>query len=181
MDDPRRGGGRRPGHGRPVIPAKRLADTQEAQWVAQEDIFVLKQAKKKAEIRVKDGRARPIDWLAVTLRLIDTERDALDDEMADADLEVVDPEGVFEGLSEDQIAELEKDIDTYIALEVKRVNRDYWMVGWSTSGGLNLVTDPFLADDEGDLPGPPPKHGRNRSRDSSCELCSSRCRQIAGA
>lgn len=36
---------------------------QVREWVAQEDIFVLKQAKKKAEIRVKEGRAKPIDWL----------------------------------------------------------------------------------------------------------------------
>src|ERR1700716_4138317 len=42
-------------------------DEKEREWVAQEDTFVLKQAKKKAEIRVKEGRAKPIDWLAVTL------------------------------------------------------------------------------------------------------------------
>ena len=36
------------------------------EWVSQEDTFVLKQAKKKAEIRVKEGRAKPIDYLAVT-------------------------------------------------------------------------------------------------------------------
>lgn len=134
MNDRRGGGPRRPNQSNSVVPAKRSADTQEAQWVAQEDIFVLKQAKKKAEIRVKDRRARPIDWLAVTLRLIDTERDPLDDEVADSELDVVDPDGVFEGLSEAQLSELEKDIDTYIALETKRTNRDYWNVGPSGPG-----------------------------------------------
>ena len=103
--------------------------------MAEEDIFVLKQAKKKAEIRVKDGRARPIDWLAVTLRLIDPDRDLLDDEVPDSDLDVVDPDGVFEGLSEQRLSELEKDIDTYIALERKKENRDYWNVcrDWTIS------------------------------------------------
>ncbi|KAI9781300.1 MAG: hypothetical protein M1839_006093 [Geoglossum umbratile] len=108
----------------------RLNQIQEAEqmreWVSQEDSFVLKQAKKKAEIRVKEGRAKPIDWLAVTLRVIDPERNPLDDEIDDADLDIVDPDGVFEGLSDSQLLDLEKNIDTYISLETNRNNRDYW-------------------------------------------------------
>lgn len=109
-----------------TIPAKRSADTQEAAWVAQEDEFVLKQAKKKAAIRVKEGRARPIDWLAVILRVVDPERDLLDDDLEDSDVDVVDPDGVFEGLSDTQLSGLEKDIDTYLALEKSRSNREFW-------------------------------------------------------
>ncbi|KAI9812968.1 MAG: hypothetical protein M1832_006447 [Thelocarpon impressellum] len=119
-------GMRRPRPPASTIPAKRSADTQEAEWVAQEDVFVLNQAKKKAEIRVREGRARPIDWLAVTLLVIDPSRDLLEDETAVSELDVVDPDGVFEGLSDAQLADLEKDIDTYIALETGRNNRDYW-------------------------------------------------------
>lgn len=98
------------------------------EWVAQEDIFVLKQAKKKAEIRVKEGRAKPIDWLTVTLRVIDPTRNPLDDEIADSDLDLVDPDGVLEGLSEEQLRDLEKDIDTFLNLETNSGNRDYWKV-----------------------------------------------------
>ncbi|KAJ5774289.1 hypothetical protein N7457_009185 [Penicillium paradoxum] len=101
-------------------------DQQEREWVAQEDVFVLKQAKKKAEIRVKEGRAKPIDWLTVTLRVIDPTRDPLDDEIADSDLDVVDPDGVFEGLSQSQLRDLEKDIDTFLNLETNAKNRDFW-------------------------------------------------------
>ncbi|KAJ5813279.1 uncharacterized protein N7503_000029 [Penicillium pulvis] len=101
-------------------------DEQVREWVAQEDIFVLKQAKKKAEIRVKDGRAKPIDWLTVTLRVIDPTRDPLDDEIADSELDVVDPDGVFEGLSQSQLQELEHDIETFVKLETNARNRDYW-------------------------------------------------------
>ncbi|CAG8099697.1 unnamed protein product [Penicillium olsonii] len=101
-------------------------DQQEREWVAQEDLFVLKQAKKKAEIRVKEGRAKPIDWLTVTLRVIDPTRDPLDDEIADSDLDVVDPDGVFEGLSQTQLQDLEKDIDTFVNLETNPQNRDFW-------------------------------------------------------
>ncbi|KAE8550748.1 hypothetical protein TMatcc_008802 [Talaromyces marneffei ATCC 18224] len=101
-------------------------DEQVREWVAQEDVFVLKQAKKKAEIRVKEGRAKPIDWLAVTLRIIDPTRNPLDDEISDSDLDLIDPEGVFEGLSQAQLVELEKDIDTFLSLEQSQKNRDFW-------------------------------------------------------
>ncbi|PGH17964.1 hypothetical protein AJ79_00863 [Helicocarpus griseus UAMH5409] len=101
-------------------------DEKMREWVAQEDDFVLKQAKKKAEIRVKEGRAKPIDWLTITLRVIDPTRNPLDDEIADSELDLVDPDGVFEGLSPDQLADLEADIDTFLKLEKHHKNRDFW-------------------------------------------------------
>ena len=100
-------------------------DERMREWVAQEDTFVLKQAKKKAQIRVKDGRAKPIDWLAVTLRAVDPTLNPLDDEIEE-ELDVMDPQSVFEGLSSTQLYELEKDIDTYLSLETNARNRDYW-------------------------------------------------------
>lgn len=114
---------------RPNIPAKRpVAEAQEAAWVADEDRFVLQQAKKKAAIRAKSGRALPIDWLAVTLALVDPNGNPLDDELEDGDVDSLDPEGVFEGLNEEQLSELEKGVDTYITLESNRSNLDYWNV-----------------------------------------------------
>lgn len=122
-----------PNHGRiPVrqpastIPRKRAADPQEDAWVAEEDQFVLRQAKKRAAIRVRGGRAKPIDWLAATLQAIDTAVRSFDDEDQTDDLDIVDPEGVFESLGEQQLKELDKDIDTYIALETDRSNREFW-------------------------------------------------------
>lgn len=117
-------------HKRPAstIPSKRSADTQEAAWVANEDRFALEQAKKRAEIRIKGGRAKPIDWLAVTLRVIDPTRNALDDEITDTDLEFMDPEGVFEGLDDKQLLELEQDIESYLVLETHPTNREFWNV-----------------------------------------------------
>jgi hypothetical protein len=94
--------------------------------VAQEDSFVLKQAKKKAAIRVREGRAKPIDWLAVILRVIDPDRDLLDDDEEEVQTDVVDPEGVFEGLGEAQLAELEFDIESYLTLEMNGRNKEYW-------------------------------------------------------
>lgn len=101
-------------------------DERMREWVAQEDDFVLKQAKKKADIRVREGRAKPIDWLAVTLRVVDPTRDVLDDEVDEKELEFVDPDSVFDGLDETELSELRKDIETYMNLEKNRKNRDYW-------------------------------------------------------
>ena len=101
-------------------------DEQMREWVAQEDNFVLRQAKKKAQIRVKEGRAQPIDWLAVTLSVVDPTKNPLEDEIEEDDLDLVDPDGVFEGLSEGQLLDLERDIDTYLNLETNAKNRDYW-------------------------------------------------------
>ncbi|KAJ9645460.1 hypothetical protein H2204_001040 [Knufia peltigerae] len=101
-------------------------DERMREWVAQEDDFVLKQAKKKAEIRVKEGRAKPIDWLAVTLRVVDPTRNPLDDEVDEKDLDFMDPQSVFEGLAESQLSDLRKDIETYMNLESNKKNREYW-------------------------------------------------------
>lgn len=97
--------------------------------MADEDRFVLQQAKKKAALRVRGGRAKPIDWLAVTLRFIDpAEKSILDEEVEDHELDIVDPEGVLEGLNNEELAELEKEIENYLTLETSKSNRDYWTV-----------------------------------------------------
>ncbi len=110
----------------------RLNQIQEAeqmrQWVAKEDDFVLQQSKKKAHIRVREGRAKFIDWLAVTLGVIDPTRDPSEEDSNESDIDVVDPSAVFEGLDLPQLQVLGKDIDTYMALESNQSNRRYWKV-----------------------------------------------------
>lgn len=136
-----------------TIPAKRSADSRaydsaskrstnaaEEAWVADEDRFVLQQAKKKAALRVKGGRAKPIDWLAVTLRFIDpAEKSILDEEVEDHELDIVDPEGVLEGLNNDDLAELEKEIENYLTLETSKSNRDYWNVSVCAQHRLDVA------------------------------------------
>ena len=110
----------------------RLNQIQEAEqmreWVSREDDFVLRQSKKKAQIRVKEGRARSIDWLTVTLSVIDPTKDPLEDDEGETPIDVVDPAGVFEGLTLSQLQGLSKDIGTYEALESNLKNRRYWGV-----------------------------------------------------
>lgn len=108
--------------------SKRSTNAAEEAWVADEDRFALQQAKKRAALRVKGGRAKPIDWLAVTLRFIDPTKSMHDEEVEDHELDVVDPEGVLEGLGNDDLSDLEKEIENYLTLETNRSNRDYWSV-----------------------------------------------------
>ena len=96
------------------------------EWVSKEDEFVLKQSKKKAKIRVREGRARPIDWLAVVLLVVDEEKDLLDSEDDAAELEIVDPEVVIEEVPVAELQELEREIDHYRILESNDSNCIYW-------------------------------------------------------
>lgn len=101
-------------------------DEQSRQFVADEDKFVLKQSKKKADIRVREGRAKPIDLLAFNLRYIDTDRDVFDDDEHDIEMDVPAPRTIVEGLKERELEELDADIKSYHTLETNRRNKEYW-------------------------------------------------------
>lgn len=102
-------------------------DDQERKFVADEDKFVLKQAKKKADIRVREGRAKPVDYLAFSLRYLDdTDRDVFDDDEADVEIDVPSPQRVLEGLTALELKELDSDIAAFQTLETSTRNRDYW-------------------------------------------------------
>ncbi|KAI0023708.1 mid region of cactin-domain-containing protein [Xylariomycetidae sp. FL0641] len=101
-------------------------DEQSQRFVADEDKFVLKQSKKKADIRVREGRAKPIDFLAFNLRFIDDDRDVFEDDDADVEIDVPSPTAVIDTLKETDADELESEIASYHTLETNRRNRDYW-------------------------------------------------------
>ncbi|KAK7756970.1 hypothetical protein SLS62_000986 [Diatrype stigma] len=101
-------------------------DEQSRQFVADEDKFVLKQSKKKADIRVREGRAKPIDLLAFNLRYIDTDRDVFDDDEHDIEIDVPVPTAVVERLNAKELEELDADITSYHTLETNKNNREYW-------------------------------------------------------
>ena len=126
----------------PSNPRKRPAPTSDAQedaWVAEEDQFVLRQAKRKAALRVKAKRPKPIDWLTVTLSVIDPTRNPLDEDEEGADLEVADPEGILESLDQQQLEELQKDVDTYLTLEHHPSNKEYWQVSDYDTANISVA------------------------------------------
>lgn len=114
---------------------------------ADEDTFVLKQSKKKADIRVRDGRAKPIDYLAFTLRYIDTERDVFDDEEGDLDIEVPAPASIVQELDAGQLNGLESDIASYHVLESNIRNREYWKALQSLCAAQKTKLDPAKNED----------------------------------
>ncbi|KAG6010054.1 hypothetical protein E4U21_000497 [Claviceps maximensis] len=101
-------------------------EEQSRKFVADEDKFVLKQSKRKANIRVREGRAKPIDRLAFNLRYIDPERDLFDDDDGDLNIPVYSPMDIVNYLQLPQLKELESDIASYHILETEKQNRQYW-------------------------------------------------------
>ncbi|KAI1420182.1 mid region of cactin-domain-containing protein [Xylaria sp. FL1777] len=101
-------------------------DEQSQRFVADEDKFVLKQSKKKADIRVREGRAKPIDLLAFNLRYVDADRDVFDDNDTDVQINVPAPAAVIEALGESEAGELDAEITSYHTLETNARNREYW-------------------------------------------------------
>jgi hypothetical protein len=101
-------------------------DDLSRQFVADEDKFVLKQSKKKADIRVREGRAKPIDYLAFNLRVVDSDRDPFDDDEKDFTIKVPAPEDLLQHLNEGELKELDEGIKSYLALERNATNKEYW-------------------------------------------------------
>lgn len=103
-------------------------------WEAREDEFHLEQAKRRAEIRIKEGRAKPIDVLAINMQL------AENPEMLDQGFEVDtdEPYLLFEELSLPDVQELHKDIQMYLALEKNPDTVQFWEA-------LLVVADSYLS------------------------------------
>ncbi|XP_043909800.1 cactin [Protopterus annectens] len=84
-------------------------------WEEQEDNFHLQQAKLRSKIRIRDGRAKPIDLLAKYIS-------AEDDDLA---VEMHEPYTFLNGLTVHDLDDLLEDIRIYMELEQGK-NADFW-------------------------------------------------------
>ncbi|MGH0185323.1 UNVERIFIED_CONTAM: hypothetical protein FKN15_017896 [Acipenser sinensis] len=84
-------------------------------WAEQEDNFHLHQAKLRSKIRIRDGRAKPIDLLAKYIS-------AEDDDLA---VEMHEPYTFLNGLTVYDMDDLLEDIKVYMELEQGK-NGDFW-------------------------------------------------------
>ncbi|XP_040846135.1 cactin [Ochotona curzoniae] len=84
-------------------------------WEEQEDNFHLQQAKLRSKIRIRDGRAKPIDLLAKYIS-------AEDDDLA---VEMHEPYTFLNGLTVADMEDLLEDIQVYMELEQGK-NADFW-------------------------------------------------------
>ena len=125
---------------------QRLAESaQMAEWTAKDGDFQLDQERTRAAIRVKEKRAKAIDFLALNLRYVNPV-DGKDDEPEEAGLEIDldEPYNILDvslrfylgsacpsfvqNLSPDQVHELHDDIEHYLSLEKDEVNIEFWTV-----------------------------------------------------
>lgn len=101
------------------------------EWESQEDSFHLKQAKLRCRLRIKEGRAKPIDLLA---RYVDSFADRGDDEK-DEELEadeayllpgrLAEPYLCLNGLRLNDLEDLQEDIRVYQKID-SQSNLDFW-------------------------------------------------------
>ncbi|TRM68403.1 mid region of cactin-domain-containing protein [Schizophyllum amplum] len=110
---------------------KRLQESvQMSEWVAKEGDFRLEQERHRAAIRIKEKRAKAIDFLAMNLKYVNppTEEEEEEEEAEDAGLEIDldEPYKIFDNLTPEQTEELHEDIERYLTLEHSDVNIDFW-------------------------------------------------------
>jgi hypothetical protein len=118
---------------------------QMSEWFAKEGDFRLDQERNRAAIRIKEKRAKAVDFLAINLKFLNPEDDEEEDDVVgDAGLEIdleepynifdvcpllpflVHRADFFQNLSTDQVYELHEDIEKFLTLEQSEANIDFW-------------------------------------------------------
>ncbi|KAF7721123.1 hypothetical protein EC973_005388 [Apophysomyces ossiformis] len=97
---------------------------QMGDWQAKEEEFHLEQAKRRAEIRIKEGRAKPIDILAMNLRL-SNEPDKVE-ENVELEIDLEEPYTIFDNLTLEETEELHQDIQMHLNLEKNEKTLEFW-------------------------------------------------------
>lgn len=111
--------------------ARQQESAQMAAWHAKEDDFHLEQAMRRAAIRTREGRAKPIDLLALNLkwsqpRIPGQVDDDEEDEGIGLDVDLEEPYLIFDNLTLEETEELYEDIEMYISLEKSEANLEFW-------------------------------------------------------
>ncbi|MCO5587830.1 hypothetical protein L7F22_041782 [Adiantum nelumboides] len=86
--------------------ARERARAEFQDWEKKEEEFHFQQSKVRSEIRLKDGRAKPIDILSKNLNLSD-----------DFDVEINEPYKIYKGLTVKEMEELRQDIKMHLDLD----------------------------------------------------------------
>lgn len=108
---------------------------QHEHWEQQEDDFVLRQHKHRSKIRIRDGRAKPIDLFAHYIDIFGEkpnikrkETGYLQEEkidLSDSPVELLNPCDWFNGLRQSDLEALEPDIKIYMNADYEG-NQQYW-------------------------------------------------------
>lgn len=114
--------------------ARDAESAQMAAWIDREDDFHLEQSKKRAEIRVRERRAKPIDFLALNLKwsqppLQPGDEGYVEDEEDDGtglEVDLEEPYSIFDHLTLEDAEELHEDIKMYLSLEKVEAHQEFW-------------------------------------------------------
>ncbi|KAE9406027.1 hypothetical protein BT96DRAFT_963717 [Gymnopus androsaceus JB14] len=101
---------------------------QMSDWLSKEGDFQLEQERSRAAIRIREKRAKAIDFLALNLKYVNPPDEENEDKAEDAGLEIDldEPYNILDNLSNDQVEELHEDIERYMTLEQTDTNIDFW-------------------------------------------------------
>lgn len=95
-------------------------------WVSQEDLFHLQQAKLRSKLRLKEGRAKPIDLLARYIYVFgEKDPNEKNDEPDEVSVEVIEPYQYLNNLRLTDLEDLLEDIKTLRKID-HRGNIPYW-------------------------------------------------------
>ncbi|KAH8118345.1 mid region of cactin-domain-containing protein [Phellopilus nigrolimitatus] len=112
------------------IRMQRLAESaQMADWLAKDGDFQLEQERRRAGIRLKEKRAKAVDFLVLNLKYVnptDDVDDGLGIDEAGLEIDLDEPYAILENLSLEQTEELHEDIERYLSLEQSDINIDFW-------------------------------------------------------
>ncbi|KAJ7047638.1 mid region of cactin-domain-containing protein [Mycena alexandri] len=103
---------------------------QMSDWLSKDGDFQLEQERRRAAIRIKEKRAKAIDFLALNLKYVnppvEREDGAAEDDDAGLEIDLDEPYNIFDNLTSDQVEELHEDIERYLTLEQTNTNIDFW-------------------------------------------------------
>ncbi|KAG2043106.1 mid region of cactin-domain-containing protein [Suillus americanus] len=106
--------------------ARMAESAQMSEWIAKDGEFQLEQERSRAAIRIREKRAKAIDFLALNLKYAHPlDEDHVEDD-AGLEIDLDEPYNILDSLSPDQIDELHDDIERYLSLETSEVDIDFW-------------------------------------------------------
>ncbi|KAG0705418.1 mid region of cactin-domain-containing protein [Suillus ampliporus] len=106
--------------------ARMAESAQMSEWIAKDGEFQLEQERNRAAIRIREKRAKAIDFLALNLKYAHPLDEDHGQDDAGLEIDLDEPYNILDNLSPDQIDELHDDIERYLSLETSDVDIDFW-------------------------------------------------------
>ncbi|KAG1780261.1 mid region of cactin-domain-containing protein, partial [Suillus placidus] len=106
--------------------ARMAESAQMSEWIAKDGEFQLEQERSRAAIRIREKRAKAIDFLALNLKYAHPLHEDHVEDDAGLEIDLDEPYNILDNLSPDQIDELHDDIERYLSLETSEVDIDFW-------------------------------------------------------